>query len=67
MQKKIGESESESLSVMSESFCDTMDYTVRGILQTRILGWVAIPFTMGSFQPRDRTQVSYIAGSYVTH
>ena len=28
------------------------------ILQTRILDWVAIPFSMGSFQPRDWTQVS---------
>ena len=30
-----------------------MDYTVLGILQARILQWVAIPFSRGSFQPRD--------------
>ena len=35
-----------------------MDYTVHGILQARILEWVAFPFSRGSFQPRDQTQVS---------
>ena len=40
------------------AFCDPMDYTVHGILQARILEWLAIPFSRGSFQPRDRTQVS---------
>ena len=36
---------------------DPMDYTAHGIFQTRILGWVAFPFSRGSFQPRDQTQV----------
>ena len=40
---------------------DPMDYTVRGILKARILEWVAFPFSRGSSQPRDRTQVSHIA------
>ena len=31
---------------------DPMDYTVHGILQARILEWVAVPFSMGSSQPR---------------
>ena len=35
-----------------------MDYTVRGILQAGILEWVVFPFSRGSSQPRDRTQVS---------
>ena len=39
-----------------------MDYTVHGILQARILKWVAFPFSRGSSQLRDRTQVSLIAG-----
>ena len=39
-----------------------MDYTVRGILQARILEWVAFPFSRGSSQRRDQTQVSHIAG-----
>ena len=37
---------------------DPMDYRVHGILQARILEWVAFPFSRGSSQPRDRTQVS---------
>ena len=45
------------------TLCDPMDYTVHGILQARILEWVAFPISRGSSQPRDRTQVSYIAGS----
>ena len=41
-----------------------MVYTVHGILQARILEWVAIPFSRVSYQPRDRTQVSHIAGRF---
>ena len=48
------------------TLCNPMDYTVRGILQARILEWVAFPFTRGSSQPRDRTQVSRIAGGFLT-
>ena len=44
------------------TLCDPMDYTVHGILQARILEWVAIPFSRGSSQTRDWTQVSHIAG-----
>ena len=33
--------------------CDPLDYTVHGILQARILEWVAVSFSGGSFQPRD--------------
>ena len=50
-------SESESCSVVS-------DHTVHGILQARILEWVAIPFSSESSQPRDQTQVSHIAGGF---
>ena len=46
------ESESECCSVVSNS-CDPMDYTVHGILQARMLEWVAFPFSRGSSQPRD--------------
>ena len=41
-----------------------MDYTVHGILQARILEWVAFPFSRGSSQSRDWTQVSRIAGRF---
>ena len=51
--------------------CDPIDYrlpgsSVHGILQTRILEWVAVPFSRGSSQPRDRTQVFHIAGGFFT-
>ena len=52
---------SESHSVGSG--CDPMDYIVHGLLQARILEWVAFPFSRGSSQPRDQTQVSRIAQS----
>ena len=42
------------------------DSSDHGILKTRVLEWVAIPFSRGSSQPRDRTQVSYIAGRFLT-
>ena len=45
---------------------DLMDYTVHGILQARILEWVAFPFSRGSSQPRDGTQVSRTAGGFLT-
>ena len=48
------------------TLCDPMDYTVQGILQARILEWVAFPFSRGSSQPRDQTQVSHIAGGFFT-
>ena len=35
------------------TLCDPIDYTVHGILQARILEWVAFPFSRGSSQPRD--------------
>ena len=41
-------------------FATPMDYTVHGILQARILEWVAVLFSRRSSQPRDRTQVSHI-------
>ena len=40
------------------SYHNPIDYTVHGILQARILEWVAIPFSRGSSQPRDQTQGS---------
>ena len=48
------------------TLCDPMDYIVHGILQARILEWVNFPFSRGSSQTRDRTQVSCIAGRVFT-
>ena len=46
------------------TLCDPMDYTVHGILQARILEWVAFPFSKGSSQTRDQTQVSTLQVDY---
>ena len=35
------------------TLCNPMNYTVHGILQARILEWVAFPFFRGPYQPRD--------------
>ena len=43
-----------------------MDYIVHGILQARILEWVATPFPRESPQPRYQTQVSHIAAWFFT-
>ena len=46
--------------------CSLPGSSVHGILQTRILEWVAIPFSRGSSQLSDRTQVSHITGRFFT-
>ena len=64
----IWQSESESEVAQScPTLCDPVDCSpprssVHGVLQARILEWVAISFSSGSSRPRDRTQVSCIAG-----
>ena len=49
----------------SPTICDPMDYTIHGIHQTRILEWVAVPFSRGSSQSRDQIQVSHLAGGFL--
>ena len=46
------------------TLCNPMYFTVHGILQARILDWAAYPFTSGSFQPRNQTGVTCIAGGF---
>ena len=48
------------------TLCNQMDSTVQEILQARILDWAAFPFSKGSSQPGDRTQVSCTAGGFFT-
>ena len=48
------------------TLCNPMNYIVHGILQARILEWVAFPFSRGSSQSRDQTQVSGIEGGFFT-
>ena len=54
------------VSQLCPTLCDPMDYTVHGIVQARILEWLAFPFSRGSSKPRDQTQVSHIAGGFFT-
>ena len=42
--------------------CSLSGSSVHGILQARVLEWIAISFSRGSSRPRNRTQVSRIAG-----
>ena len=44
--------------------CSLPGFSVHGILQARILEWVAIPFSRGIFSTRDRTWVSRIASRF---
>ena len=44
--------------------CSPPGSSVRGMLQARILEWVAITYSRGSSQPRDPTQVSFTAGRF---
>ena len=46
--------------------CSPPGSSLHGILQARILEWVAIPFSGGSSQPRDQTQVFFTAGGFFT-
>ena len=54
------------LTLCSPMDCGQWDSSVHGILQTRILQWIAIPFSRASSQPRDGTQVSCTAGRFFT-
>ena len=48
------------------TLCNCVDCTLHGILQARILEWVAVPFSRGSSQPKCCTQISRIAGGFFT-
>ena len=50
------------LTLCSPMDCSLPGFLVHGILQARILEWVAMPFSRGSSQLRDLTQVSCTAG-----
>ena len=51
---------------LGPTLCTTMDYTIQGILHSRIMEWVDFPFSRGSSQPRNQTQVAHIAGRLFT-
>ena len=49
------------------TLCDPMECTVHGILQARILEWVAYPFSSRSSRPRNGIGISWIAGLFFTN
>ena len=60
-----------SVAHLCPTLCDPMvcsppGFSVHGICQTRILEWVAIPFSRGSSQPRDQARVSWITDRFFT-
>ena len=65
-QERIGVKVKVKVAQSCLTLCDPMDYTVHGILQAGILEWVAFPFSRGSSQARNGTQVSRIAGGLFT-
>ena len=46
--------------------CSSPGSSVHGILQARILEWVAVSFSRASSQSRDWTQIFHIAGGFFT-
>ena len=54
----------KSKSLWPQGLYSSPDSSVHGILQARILEWVAFPFSRRSSWPRDQTLVSYIAGRF---
>jgi len=46
--------------------CRQIHYQLNQKGSPGILGWIAYPFPRGSSHPRDQTQVSYIAGRFIT-
>jgi len=60
----------EQLKVKVAQSCPTVgdpkDSTVHGILQARVLEWVAFLYSRGSSQPKDQAQASHIEGGFFT-
>ena len=53
----VGEGE---VALLCPTLCDPMDYTIHGILQARILEWVAFPFSRGFFPTQGSTGLPHL-------
>ena len=58
----VSEVAQSCLTLCNPMDCSLLGSSIHGIFQARILEWVAISFSRGSSQPRDRTRVSGIVG-----
>ena len=56
----MSESEKVKVAQLYLSLCDPVDYRAHGILQARMLEWVAFPFSRGSSQPKIRVFVTLV-------
>ena len=65
--KDWGQEEKVKVTQSCLTLCYPMDYTVHGILQTRILEWVAYPISSRSSRPRNWTGVSCTVGGFFTN
>ena len=54
------------LTLCDPTDCSPPGFSVHGILQVRILEWIAIPFSRGTSPPRDWTLVSCLTGRFFT-
>ena len=54
------------LTLCNPTDCSPPGFSVLGILQARILEWVAIPFSRGSSRPRDQIHIPALAGGFFT-
>ena len=54
------------LTLCNATDCSSPGFSIYGILQARILEWIATPFSREPSQPRDWTLVSCIEGLFVT-
>ena len=62
-----GQSLHSCLTLWDSMDCSPPGSSVRGILRARILEWVIMPSSKGSFWPRDQTCVSCVADRFFTH
>ena len=53
-----------SRSLQPDGLCRMLGFSVHGILQARILEWVAVPSSRASSPAGDRIQLSLIAGRF---
>ena len=66
-QNEVKRSESQSCPTLCDPVdCSLPGSSIHGILQARILEWVAISFSRGSSRPRDWTNVSHLVGRRFT-
>ena len=50
---------------LGPTLCTTMDFTIQGIIYSRIMEWVDFPFSRGSSQPRNQTQSPTLQADYL--